>query len=202
MPTLLLKVTPLQNPERYQALAAALDALTGESAPADPGEFEWRTVPLAGEPALRVGQLPRLQLEIAEGASESQNTPIQIADTSLLQNIDPGETLVVGYYTQIPFDFRPEQRVIDTITEIAEVIPYGKNESLSPSQFLSKFLFPTAQQYTPVEKLSGGEKKRLQLMRVLVKNPNFLILDEPTNDLDLDTLQLLEDFLRIFQNLN
>jgi ATP-binding cassette subfamily F protein uup len=79
------------------------------------------------------------------------------------------------------------------------VIPYGKNESLSPSQFLSKFLFPTAQQYTPVEKLSGGEKKRLQLMRVLVKNPNFLILDEPTNDLDLDTLQLLEDFLSEFQ---
>ncbi len=113
--------------------------------------------------------------------------------------IDPGETLVVGYYTQIPFDFRPEQRVIDTITEIAEVIPYGKNESLSPSQFLSKFLFTTAQQYTPVEKLSGGEKKRLQLMRVLVKNPNFLILDEPTNDLDLDTLQLLEDFLSEFQ---
>jgi ATP-binding cassette subfamily F protein uup len=113
--------------------------------------------------------------------------------------IDPGETLVVGYYTQIPFDFRPEQRVIDTITEIAEVIPYGKNESLSPSQFLSKFLFTTAQQYTPVEKLSGGEKKRLQLMRVLVKNPNFLILDEPTNDLDLDTLQLLEDFLTEFQ---
>jgi ATP-binding cassette subfamily F protein uup len=113
--------------------------------------------------------------------------------------IDPGETLVIGYYTQIPFDFKPEQRVIDTITEIAEVIPYGKNESLSPSQFLSKFLFPTAQQYTPVEKLSGGEKKRLQLMRVLVQNPNFLILDEPTNDLDLDTLQLLEDFLSEFQ---
>lgn len=113
--------------------------------------------------------------------------------------IDPGETLVVGYYTQIPYDFRPDQRVIDTITEIAEVIPYGKNETLSPSQFLSKFLFPTAQQYTPVEKLSGGEKKRLQLMRILVKNPNFLILDEPTNDLDLDTLQLLEDFLSEFQ---
>lgn len=113
--------------------------------------------------------------------------------------IDPGETLVIGYYTQIPFEFKPEQRVIDTITEIAEVIPYGKNESLTPSQFLSKFLFPTAQQYTPVEKLSGGEKKRLQLMQVLVKNPNFLILDEPTNDLDLDTLQLLEDFLSEFQ---
>jgi ATP-binding cassette subfamily F protein uup len=106
---------------------------------------------------------------------------------------------VIGYYTQLPFEFRPEQRVIDTITEIAEVIPYGKNESLTPSQFLSKFLFPTAQQYTPVSKLSGGEKKRLQLMKVLVKNPNFLILDEPTNDLDLDTLQLLEDFLSEFQ---
>lgn len=113
--------------------------------------------------------------------------------------IDPGETLVIGYYTQLPFEFKPDQRVIDTITEIAEVIPYGKNESLSPSQFLSKFLFPTAQQYTPVSKLSGGEKKRLQLIRVLVKNPNFLILDEPTNDLDLDTLQLLEDFLSEFQ---
>ena len=113
--------------------------------------------------------------------------------------IDPGETLVIGYYTQLAFEFKPNQRVIDVITEIAEVIPYGKNESLSPSQFLSKFLFPTAQQYTPVEKLSGGEKKRLQLMRVLVKNPNFLILDEPTNDLDLDTLQLLEDFLSEFQ---
>jgi len=113
--------------------------------------------------------------------------------------IDPGETLVIGYYTQLPFEFKPEQRVIDTITEIAEVIPYGKNESLTPSQFLSKFLFPTAQQYIPVAKLSGGEKKRLQLMQVLVKNPNFLILDEPTNDLDLDTLQLLEDFLSEFQ---
>ena len=113
--------------------------------------------------------------------------------------IDPGETLVIGYYTQLPFEFRPEQRVIDTITEIAEVIPYGKNETLTPSQFLSKFLFPTAQQYTPVSKLSGGEKKRLQLMKVLVTNPNFLILDEPTNDLDLDTLQLLEDFLSEFQ---
>jgi ATP-binding cassette subfamily F protein uup len=113
--------------------------------------------------------------------------------------IDPGETLVIGYYTQLPFEFKPEQRVIDTITEIAEVIPYGKNEFLTPSQFLSKFLFPTAQQYTPVSKLSGGEKKRLQLMQVLVKNPNFLILDEPTNDLDLDTLQLLEDFLSEFQ---
>ena len=113
--------------------------------------------------------------------------------------IDPGETLVIGYYTQLPFEFKPDQRVIDTITEIAEVIPYGKNESLTPSQFLSKILFPTAQQYTPVSKLSGGEKKRLQLMQVLVKNPNFLILDEPTNDLDLDTLQLLEDFLSEFQ---
>ena len=113
--------------------------------------------------------------------------------------IDHGETLVIGYYTQMPFDFKPEQRVIDVITDIADVIHYGKKETLSPSQFLSKFLFETQKQYTPVEKLSGGEKKRLQLMRILVKNPNFLILDEPTNDLDLETLQLLEDFLSDFQ---
>lgn len=113
--------------------------------------------------------------------------------------IDHGETLVIGYYTQMPFDFKPGQRVIDVITDIAEVIHYGKKETLSPSQFLSKFLFETQKQYTPVEKLSGGEKKRLQLMQVLVKNPNFLILDEPTNDLDLETLQLLEDFLSDFQ---
>ncbi len=113
--------------------------------------------------------------------------------------IDHGETLVIGYYTQMPFDFKPGQRVIDVITEIAEVIHYGKKETLSPSQFLSKFLFETQKQYTPVEKLSGGEKKRLQLMQVLVRNPNFLILDEPTNDLDLETLQLLEDFLSEFQ---
>lgn len=113
--------------------------------------------------------------------------------------IDHGETLVIGYYTQMPFDFKPGQRVIDVITEIAEVIHYGKKETLSPSQFLSKFLFETQKQYTPVEKLSGGEKKRLQLMQVLVRNPNFLILDEPTNDLDLETLQLLEDFLSDFQ---
>jgi ATP-binding cassette subfamily F protein uup len=113
--------------------------------------------------------------------------------------IDHGETLVIGYYTQMPFDFKPGQRVIDVITEIAEVIHYGKKETLTPSQFLSKFLFETQKQYTPVEKLSGGEKKRLQLMQVLVKNPNFLILDEPTNDLDLETLQLLEDFLSDFQ---
>ncbi|MFM1914274.1 MAG: hypothetical protein RIR51_2127 [Bacteroidota bacterium] len=114
-------------------------------------------------------------------------------------HIDKGSTLKIGYYTQMPMDFKEGERPIDIISNIASVISYGKNETLSPSQFLNKFLFSTQTQYAPVEKLSGGELKRLQLMTVLVQNPNFLILDEPTNDLDLDTLQLLEDFLMQFE---
>ncbi len=113
--------------------------------------------------------------------------------------IDKGTTLKIGYYTQMPMDFKEGERPIDIISNIASIISYGKNETLSPSQFLNKFLFSTQTQYAPVEKLSGGELKRLQLMTVLVQNPNFLILDEPTNDLDLDTLQLLEDFLVQFE---
>lgn len=136
--------------------------------------------------------------------------PNGVGKTTLLQmltgslapdqgQIDPGQTLVIGYYQQIPAQFEPGKRVIDAITDMAEVISYGKNERLTPAQFLNKFLFPPAKQYTPIEKLSGGEKKRLQLMQVLVHNPNFLILDEPTNDLDLESLQILEDFLLHFE---
>jgi ATP-binding cassette subfamily F protein uup len=88
--------------------------------------------------------------------------------------------------------------VIDIVKEVAEVVELANGDVLTASQFLTLFLFPPAQQYTLVSKLSGGEKRRLQLLRVLVKNPNFLILDEPTNDLDLGTLNILEDFLLHF----
>jgi ATP-binding cassette subfamily F protein uup len=91
--------------------------------------------------------------------------------------------------------FKEEVRVIDVVKEIAEYITLADGTTISVSKFLELFLFPPAQQYTPVHKLSGGERKRLQLLCVLVKNPNFLILDEPTNDFDLDTLNVLEDFL-------
>jgi len=89
-------------------------------------------------------------------------------------------------------------RVIDVIREIAEVITLSDGRRISASQFLEHFMFPPKMQYTPVGKLSGGERRRLGLMMVLVRNPNFLILDEPTNDLDLDTLTRLEDFLQDF----
>ncbi|NML65514.1 ABC-F family ATP-binding cassette domain-containing protein [Hymenobacter sp. RP-2-7] len=112
--------------------------------------------------------------------------------------IDVGQTTVFGYYTQTELEFDPSQRVIDIVKEVAEVVELANGDVLTASQFLTLFLFPPAQQYTLVSKLSGGEKRRLQLLRVLVKNPNFLILDEPTNDLDLSTLNILEDFLLHF----
>jgi len=113
-------------------------------------------------------------------------------------SIDVGQTTVFGYYTQTELEFDPSQRVIDIVKEVAEVVELANGDVLTASQFLTLFLFPPAQQYTLVSKLSGGEKRRLQLLRVLVRNPNFLILDEPTNDLDLGTLNILEDFLLHF----
>jgi ATP-binding cassette subfamily F protein uup len=109
-----------------------------------------------------------------------------------------GETTVFGYYRQGGLEFKEEERVIDVVKDIAEYITMADGKTLTASQVLTHFLFPPAKQYGMVNKLSGGEKKRLQLMRVLMKNPNYLILDEPTNDLDIDTLNVLEDFLLNF----
>ena len=109
-----------------------------------------------------------------------------------------GDTVVPGYYRQKGIEYKDGQRVIDIIKDIAEVIILGDGRKLSASQFLEYFLFPTKMHYTLVEKLSGGEKRRLYLMTVLIKNPNFLILDEPTNDLDIITLNVLEDYLSCF----
>ncbi len=113
-------------------------------------------------------------------------------------NVLVGETTVFGYYRQGGLEFKEEERVIDVVKNIAEYITMADGKTLTASQVLTHFLFPPAKQYGMVNKLSGGEKKRLQLMRVLMKNPNYLILDEPTNDLDIDTLNVLEDFLLNF----
>lgn len=109
--------------------------------------------------------------------------------------VDKGDTTVFGYYKQGGLDFKENERVIEVVKSVAEYITMANGQLLSASQLLTHFLFPPARQHDFVNKLSGGEKKRLQLMRVLMQNPNFLILDEPTNDLDIDTLNVLEDFL-------
>ena len=107
-----------------------------------------------------------------------------------------GQTVTYGYYRQEGIQFDEDKTVLDTIRDIAEVIYYGKNQVYTAEQLLAHFMFPYKMHRQPVALLSGGEKRRLYLLTVLVSNPNFLILDEPTNDLDLLTLQKLEDFLR------
>jgi len=109
-----------------------------------------------------------------------------------------GQTIIYGHYKQTGITFNEKERVIDVIKEVAEVIELSNGDTISASQFLEHFMFDSKMQYTPVAKLSGGEKRRLGLMMVLIKNPNFLILDEPTNDLDLITLEKLESFLADF----
>jgi len=110
-------------------------------------------------------------------------------------NIEVGETTVFGYYRQGGLVVQEEDRVIDVVKSVAEYIRMANGDELTASQLLTLFLFPPEKQFGHVSKLSGGERKRLQLMRVLIQNPNFLILDEPTNDLDIDTLNILESFL-------
>ncbi len=110
-----------------------------------------------------------------------------------------GETTVYGYYEQKGLSFDENERVIDVVKNIAEFITMADGSVISASALLTRFLFPPAKQYGMVSKLSGGERKRLHLMKVLIKNPNFLILDEPTNDLDIDTLNVLEEFLLNFK---
>ncbi len=114
-------------------------------------------------------------------------------------SIDLGQTTKIGYYRQQELRFNDAQTVIEFAKEIAEFVEYGKGQSIPVSQFLTRFLFPPEVQYKPIGKLSGGEKRRLQLLKILIKSPNFLILDEPTNDLDLITLNTLENFLENFE---
>ncbi len=109
-----------------------------------------------------------------------------------------GETVKFGYYTQEGIKIKPEQKVIDVIREFGDYIPLKKGRQISAQQLLERFLFSRKKQYDFVEKLSGGERKRLYLCTVLIQNPNFLILDEPTNDLDIVTLNVLESFLMDF----
>lgn len=120
----------------------------------------------------------------------------------ITENIKPdngkiitGETIVFGYYHQSGLNLKEDKRVIEVIRDIADYIPIAGGKKLTASQMLEKFLFPSSSHYLYASQLSGGERKRLYLLTILMKNPNFLILDEPTNDLDIFTLQVLEDYL-------
>ncbi len=114
-------------------------------------------------------------------------------------SFDIGETVVFGYYSQDGLAFDEQMKVIDVVRDIAEEVHLGNGKKMSASQFLQHFLFTPETQYNYVYKLSGGEKRRLHLCTVLMRNPNFLVLDEPTNDLDIVTLNILEDYLQSFK---
>ena len=122
--------------------------------------------------------------------------------TGLLQpdkgTIEVGQTIRIGYYQQDGINFNPNDKVIDVVKKIAEVVNFDNGKSFTASQLLTYFLFPPDVQYNLIEKLSGGEKRRLYLCTILMQNPNFLILDEPTNDLDIMTLNVLEEYLAAF----
>lgn len=130
------------------------------------------------------------------GAGKS--TFLQLLTQSLAPDtgkVSVGETVIFGFYRQEGIQMTEDKRVIDAVRDIAEVIPLEKGKELTAAQLLEKFLFSRSQQQVYVSQLSGGERRRLYLLQILMKNPNFLILDEPTNDLDVLTLQVLEDFL-------
>ena len=110
-----------------------------------------------------------------------------------------GQTVRFGYYSQQGMQFNTQMKVIDAVRDIAEYVDLGKGRKMSASQFLQQFLFPPARQNDYIYKLSGGERRRLYLCTVLMRSPNFLVLDEPTNDLDIVTLQVLEEYLRQFE---
>lgn len=113
--------------------------------------------------------------------------------------VSTGETIVFGYYAQSGMQLKEDKRVLETVKDIAEYIELNKGEQVTATQLCKRFLFDDKMQHTYVSKLSGGEKRRLYLLTILMKNPNFLILDEPTNDLDIQTLNVLEDFLENFK---
>ena len=112
--------------------------------------------------------------------------------------VETGQTIKIGYYRQEGIAFQPQDKVLDVVKNIAEIIHMENGSNITASQLLTRFLFPPDTQYNPVEKLSGGEQRRLYLCTILMQNPNFLILDEPTNDLDIMTLAVLEDYLANF----
>jgi ABC transport system ATP-binding/permease protein len=138
------------------------------------------------------------RIGVAGKNGSGKSTLLNLITGSLMPDkgtIERGETTVMGYFNQAGMVFKEDERVIDVVKNVAEFITMADGKTISASALLTLFLFPPKKQYGFIANLSGGEKKRLQLLQILMKNPNFLILDEPTNDLDIDTLNVLEEFL-------
>ena len=134
------------------------------------------------------------------GYEAKSSSSISVYNINHIHNIGVfGETVRFGYYSQDGLKFDEQMKVIDVVQDIAEVIELGNGKKLTASQFLQHFLFTPETQHSYVYKLSGGERRRLYLCTVLMRNPNFLVLDEPTNDLDIITLQVLEEYLQNFK---
>ena len=114
-------------------------------------------------------------------------------------HVSKGDTVIYGYYSQVGLQIKEDKRVLDVVKDIAEYVELGKGEKVTATQLCKRFLFDDKMQHTYVSKLSGGERRRLFLLTILIKNPNFLVLDEPTNDLDIQTLNVLEDFLESYK---
>lgn len=144
---------------------------------------------------------PRDRLGIIGRNGTGKSTLLDIITQKILPDtgkVIHGETLKIAYYTQKGMRLKEDKKAIDVVKDIAEYIPMNGGKKLAASQLMERFLFDGPRQQTFVSKLSGGEKRRLYLLTLLIENPNFLILDEPTNDLDIFTLQVLEDFLQYF----
>ena len=132
------------------------------------------------------------------GKSTFLNTIMEL-DAPDSGHISKGDTVVYGYYSQKGLEIKEDKRVLEVVKDIAEYVELGRGEQVTATQLCKRFLFDDKMQHTFVSKLSGGERRRLFLLTVLIKNPNFLVLDEPTNDLDIQTLNVLEDFLESYK---
>lgn len=158
--------------------------------------FSYNDLPIVNDFTYLFNKKDRIGIIGKNGVGKS--TFLNLLTQKIIPNqgtIVHGPTLNLGYFTQQNELLNFSNRIIDEVKAIAEYVVLGNGDEVSVAKLLEMFLFPPSMQHTPISKLSGGEKKRLQLLKVLVSNPNFLILDEPTNDLDIDTLNVLEDFL-------
>lgn len=151
---------------------------------------------------LEINEGDRIGIVGENGAGKT--TLVNILRGKLQQDsgtIEIGETVKIGCFAQDDTNMDPKMRVIDYVKEGGEYIPVEDGTKITASTMCERFLFDSTMQYTPIEKLSGGERRRLHLLRVLMESPNFLILDEPTNDIDIETLKILEDFLDKFMGI-